>query len=100
MTKFFSTVIAAATLCAAGTAQAQDEAPRATIRTADLNLASPAGLATFQGRVKAAADRACGEAPAAPSATRSAVAACRDSMVRSAAARIGKAGPVEVLGTR
>lgn len=78
------------------------ERPSTTVRYADLDLASPFGVATFHGRVKAAADRACGRAPLRPFSEASAVAACRDELFRSAAAQLNatRTGSAEVLGTR
>jgi UrcA family protein len=63
--KLFTSVALAATF-AAGAAQAQAPAESGetysiAVRSADLNLSSADGLATFRGRVRAAASHACGE---------------------------------------
>lgn len=73
------------------------------IRYADLNLGNEHGLATLRGRIKAAADRVCGSAPALPAGRAHSVEACRDEVFRSAEAQVSAArssGIVEVLGTR
>ena len=103
MTKLVSTAIAAALLCSAGAGHAQPADGRsAAIQTADLNLATPSGLATFHGRVKAAANRICGHVPVAPLEEALAVEQCRDQMFRSAADQLASArsGRSDALGTR
>lgn len=103
MTKLVSAAIAAALLCTAGAAPAQPvEGRTAAIRTSDLNLASPSGLATFKGRVKAAANRICGHVPVAPFNEARAIEQCRDQMFRSAADQLASArsGHSDALGTR
>ncbi len=60
----------------------------ASIQQDDLNLASAAGIATFRGRVKALANRVCGEVPVAPIREAAPVAACRGQLFRSAQAQI------------
>ncbi|MFN3388939.1 MAG: UrcA family protein [Allosphingosinicella sp.] len=102
MTKLITAAIAGALLVPAA-AQAADPsaAPTASIRYDDLNLASPSGLATFNGRVKAAANRVCGVVPVSPFNEARAIEACRAQMFRSAAIQIALAtGAGEVLGTR
>jgi UrcA family protein len=64
----------------------------ASVRQDDLNLAGAAGIATFRGRVKALADRACGAVPVAPIREAGPVAACRARVFRSAEAGLGS-GP-------
>ena len=89
-----------ASLATAAPAVAQDrsETFTASVQQDDLNLASPAGLATFRGRVKALANRVCGEVPVAPLREAEAVAACRAQLFRSADSQLdlalapGKAG--------
>ena len=84
MTKFSSVLLAAAAL--AGTAPALAEVvplAQASVHHADLNLASAEGVATFRGRVQAAADRACGDRPGLPLVEARAVGACRTAMIRS-----------------
>jgi UrcA family protein len=65
-------------------AQAPADTFTASVRQDDLNLASPAGIATFKGRVKALADRVCGAVPVAPIREAGPVAACRSQVFRSA----------------
>jgi UrcA family protein len=72
---------------AASPAAAQDETFTASVRHNDLNLASPAGLETFRGRVKALANRVCGDVPVAPIREAASVAACRAQLFRSADAQ-------------
>ena len=102
MTKLISAIAAAALLVpAAAQAAGSDAAPSASIRYDDLNLASPSGVATFNGRVKAAANRTCGVVPVAPFEEARAIEACREQMFRSAAMQIAAAtASNEVLGTR
>ena len=100
MTRNFSSALIAAALCTAGAAQAKEPNPSATIRYGDLNLASPSGVATFRGRVKAAANRLCGTAPAQVIHQARAAADCRAELMRSAEAQIAAAGATaEVTGT-
>jgi UrcA family protein len=100
-------LIALAALLAAGAAQARPaadfDAPSASIRSGDLNLASPGGLATLRGRVKVAANQLCGIAPALPFGEARAVGACRAQIFRSAErqAMLAMARPDSVVaGTR
>jgi UrcA family protein len=60
----------------------------ASVQQDDLNLASPAGLATFRGRVKALANRVCGAVPVAPLREAEAVAACRAQLFSSAESQL------------
>lgn len=54
-------ILAAAALLAAGTAPAHaSDAPSAQIEIGDLNLASSAGIARFEGRVRGAMRQLCG----------------------------------------
>jgi UrcA family protein len=80
--------IALAVLFAAPAARAQPageaDTHSASIRSGDLNLASPGGLATLHGRVKVAANQLCGIAPALPFGEARAVGACRAQVFRSA----------------
>lgn len=110
MLKLISTVALAATL-AAGAAQAQPPAT-ATDRTdtyslsvhvADLNLATPSGLATFRGRVRAAAAQACGDPTAVPLFEAMDIVQCRAGFIRSAEGRLAMAlnrQDTVVAGTR
>lgn len=103
MNKLFCSAVAAASL-AGGTVQAQPAAKTytASVPHADLNLASAAGLATFRGRVEAAAERSCGTVSLPSVSDAQAVKACRAAMSRSAAAQIRpflRTGTAEVLGT-
>jgi UrcA family protein len=105
MNKLFCSVAAAAAL-AAGSVQAQPAgaggAYTASVRYADLNLASAEGLATFRGRVEAAAERTCGHASPSDVDEAQSVKACRAALAQSAAAQIRpflRTGTAEVLGT-
>lgn len=69
-------------------AQESAETFTASVQQDDLNLASAAGIATFRGRVKALANRVCGEVPVAPVREAAPVAACRAQLFRSAQAQI------------
>jgi UrcA family protein len=107
MLKLFPAAALAATLCA-GTAAAQAPADGAdtytvAVRSVDLNLASASGLATFQGRVRAAATHACGDAKVSPLIEATQIAECRAGFERSAQTRIALARAPQdtaVAGTR
>jgi len=100
--------VAALAAAFAGTAsEAQGPATAGTysvaIRSADLNLASPGGLATFRGRVHAAAAQACGDEKVAPLAEATQIAQCRAGFARAADYRVGVAltrQDTVVAGTR
>ncbi|HEY0413680.1 MAG TPA: UrcA family protein [Allosphingosinicella sp.] len=106
MTRIFAS-IALATLFAASAAQARpaeaDGTYTASIRSGDLNLATPGGLATFHGRVKAAANQVCGAVPVLPFYEADAVSACRSQLFRSADRQVslamGRSDDI-VVGTR
>ncbi|MBV8687996.1 MAG: UrcA family protein [Alphaproteobacteria bacterium] len=88
-TLFASIALATVLAASAGSAaRAQpaggEETYTASIRSGDLNLATPGGLATFHGRVKAAANQVCGTAPVLPFNEASAIAACRAQLFRAA----------------
>jgi len=76
-----------ASLLAAGAAQArpaESAAYSASIRSGDLNLATPGGVETFHGRVKAAANRLCGQATGLPFYEARSIGDCRAEIFRSA----------------
>ncbi|MBV9931997.1 MAG: UrcA family protein [Alphaproteobacteria bacterium] len=87
-------LIAAAALAAtAATAAAQTPGETAdtysvAVRSADLNLASASGLATFRGRVRAAAAHACGDTKVAPLIEATQIAQCRAGFERTADGRV------------
>ena len=107
MLKLFTAAALGAAL-AAGAAQAQ--APTAgadtysvAVRSGDLNLASPNGVATFRGRVRAAATHACGDLKTAPLIEATQIAQCRAGFERSAEGRVSLAAmrqDTAVAGTR
>jgi UrcA family protein len=109
MLKLISIAALAATL-STGAAQAQSPAAaegadtyRVSVRQADLNLASASGLATFRGRVRAAASQACGDGKVAPLIEATQIAQCRAGFVRNAEARVSVAlarQDTVVAGTR
>lgn len=106
MLKLFTSVAIAATLCA-GAARAQAPSDGAdtykvAVRSADLNLASAGGVATFQGRVRAAATHVCGDAKVSPLLDATQIAECRAGFERSAQIRVARATPQDtaVAGTR
>jgi UrcA family protein len=91
----------------AGAANAQpaygDDQFSTAIRAGDLNLATPGGLATLRGRVRAAADRLCGIAPTLPLDQASAIGRCHAQLARSAEAQVAVAMleiDTAVVGTR
>jgi UrcA family protein len=90
MIRYLAPLVLAAAL--AGAAQAQpasgDDTFTATVRAGDLNLATAEGLATLQGRVRAAANRLCGVAPTLPLDEASAIGRCRAQLARSAQGQI------------
>jgi len=105
MTKFLAVLALSAGLASAAQAQPASGADTfsAAVRAGDLNLASPGGLATFRGRVRAAADRYCGVAPTLPLAENSAIGRCHAELARSAEAQVSLAmnrTDNAVVGTR
>ncbi|HEY0311662.1 MAG TPA: UrcA family protein [Allosphingosinicella sp.] len=100
--------VAALAAAFAGTAsEAQGQAAAGTysvaIRSGDLNLASPGGLATFRGRVHAGAAQACGDEKVAPLAEATQIAQCRAGFARAAEGRVSLAlarQDTAVAGTR
>jgi UrcA family protein len=91
MIRFFATAaIAAMMVTGAAPAAPTDgeDTYRVTIQTGDLDLSSPAGQATFRGRVSRAADSACGVIPVAPLSQVDIVEGCRLSLTRSARAQM------------
>jgi len=108
MLKLFTAAALAASLTA-GAAQAQapaaaaDDTYSVAVRSADLNLASASGLATFRGRVRAAAAHACGDAKVSPLVEATQIAQCRAGFERSAEGRVSLASirqDTAVAGTR
>ena len=105
MIRYLAPIAIAASL--AGAAQAQpaygDDNFTTIVRAGDLNLATPDGLATLRGRVKAAADRLCGVAPILPLNEASAIDRCHAQLIRSAEAQVSVAmvkTDTAVAGTR
>jgi len=84
-------MLALVTAAVPAAAQDRSDTFTASVQQDDLNLASPAGLATFRGRVKALANRVCGEVPVAPLREAEAVAACRAQLFRSADSQVNLA---------
>lgn len=80
--------LAATSFAVPAVAQERADTFTASVQQDDLNLASPAGLATFRGRVKALANRVCGAVPVAPLREADAVAACRAQLFRSAESQV------------
>lgn len=96
-----------ASLLATGAAQAQpaegSQSYTASVRSGDLNLATPGGLATFHGRVKVAANQICGLAPSLPFYEARSVGECRAQIFRSAERQVTLAmakSDTTVAGTR
>jgi UrcA family protein len=82
-------------------AQEHSEMFTASVQQDDLNLASPAGVATFRGRVKALADRTCGAVPVASIREAGPVAACRAQLSRSAELHLAlAAAPAQLASAR
>jgi UrcA family protein len=107
MTKIASSALiaAAAMLSTAAPAQPASNAAAqsASIRHSDLDISTPAGLATFRGRAKAAANRLCGTVEARLFEEAQASANCRAQLMRSAEQQLAssQAAPAgEVAGTR
>jgi UrcA family protein len=105
MTKFLASIALGAGLASAAQAQPASgpDTFTATVRAGDLNFAAPDGLARFRGRVRAAADRYCGVAPAVPLSENSAIGRCRAELARSAEAQVSLAmsrTDSAVVGTR
>ncbi len=102
-----SALIAAAFLATAGAAHAQPasigEGYSASIRHNDLDVSTAAGLATFRGRVKAAANRLCGTVESRLFEEAQASAQCRAQLMRSAEQQLAAttaAASAEIVGTR
>jgi UrcA family protein len=92
MIKLMTSLALAASLAAAA-AQAQaranaDDSYVASIPYGDLNLASPAGLATLRGRIRGAAFDVCGRSMVVPLAEAERTARCRAEFIRSAESRV------------
>jgi UrcA family protein len=83
--------LAAALAPVPAAAQERADTFSASVQQDDLDLASPAGIATFRGRVKALANRVCGAVPVAPLREAEAVAACRAQLFRSADSQVSLA---------
>ena len=81
MRKSLHAALVAASLTAGGAAAADPATVR--IRHGDLDLASPAGRAVFDRRVRAAATRICGTPPVMDDPTFWAVSDCRAQVIRS-----------------
>jgi UrcA family protein len=85
-------IATAAAMLAAGATHAAPAGSSDTyavrIATGDLDLASPAGQATLQGRIGRAANLVCGPSPVVPLAQAIAVESCRVSLARSVASRL------------
>ncbi len=106
MAKTISSLIVAASLCVAGAPAfaAGAEHATATIRHADLNLASDAGVQTFRSRAEAAAGRACGTPDGRIFREVAATEGCRTSLLRHAEAKLAalapQVAPQDIVGTR
>src|SRR4051812_49031752 len=100
----FLAIALAASLATAAYAQPApaDDVFTASVRAGDLNLASPGGLATLRGRVKAVADRYCGVGPSKPLLENAAISRCHAELQRSAASQVALAlgRDTAVAGTR
>jgi len=76
-------------LCLAATpAMAGQEAPRATVRVADLDLATIAGERTLHRRVEQAATLVCGDPDREDLARAAPIRACRNRAIKGAAPQI------------
>jgi UrcA family protein len=103
MFRYLASIALAAALVGAVQVQPAyaDDTFSSTVRAGDLNLATPDGLATLRGRVRAAANRLCGVAPSLPLDEASAIGRCRAQLARSAEGQIAFAQrDSAVVGTR
>jgi UrcA family protein len=91
MMKTFCPLALVAALAAVPATAQPAETFTAAVQQDDLNLTSPAGRATLNGRVKALANRMCGAVPVAPLREAAPVAACRAALFRSAVASLAGA---------
>lgn len=86
MSRTISLIIAAALLVPTGVA-AQSEQPTARVSFADLNLATPAGLATLDRRIEHAINGLCGQAPSGNLDAAAPIWKCRTAAEASAASQ-------------
>ena len=97
MKKLFASAALAVSLLAIAPAQAQsaDTAARsANVAYGDLNLQTESGLATFRGRVKAAANRLCGRTAVVPLAEALEAAKCHTQLISDAEQQVKLADAV------
>jgi UrcA family protein len=96
MKKLFTSAALVAALLAAGSAPAQaftGEFRTGSIHYGDLNLESAEGLATFKGRVRAAANALCADhVYVSPIQQAMADRSCRANVLRNAEAQVNLAG--------
>src|SRR4051812_17892958 len=105
MIKCLSTLAAAAMLATGVQAAPADTGDTYAVRiaTGDLDLASPPGQATLDGRISRAADLACGRSPVVPLSQAFGIESCRATLVRAARARVEivlRSGDTRFAGTR
>lgn len=110
MKTFLSLTIAAAALSASPAGAhsirvSDDGSYRIAIPYGDLNLASPAGVQTLKGRIKAAAKAVCGTARARSVGEARAVEACRQDVLAAARPKMmlalkGDKGSIALAGSR
>lgn len=93
-----TTAVLIACTAAMATPALAASADSATIVYGDLDLDSPRGVATFQGRLRAAADRLCGRIVTEPLQQTAAVRECRASVAQEASEKVfGRKGSVTVV---
>ena len=98
MRNFSTAILVACTVAVTTPAIAASSSETATIAYGDLNLESPRGVATFQGRLRAAADRLCGRVVTEPLQQTAAVRECRASVAQEASEKVfGRKGTVTVI---
>jgi UrcA family protein len=90
----FTTLAAAAALCAVALATARPalaaDVPRVTVQYGDLNLASTPGVTQLYGRIRSAAATVCGTPPDIRDLNRGALwVSCRDQAIANAVLAVG-----------
>lgn len=98
---FLALASSAATLTASTVPALAEESRQIIVQYSDLNLAAPAGRATLEGRIRAAARRVCGPIPVVDVREAQQVRGCHSTAVSTAWDQVSAtAGSSQVLRTR
>lgn len=100
MRRFSTAILIACTTATATPGLAASNPNTARIVYGDLNLDSPRGVATFEGRLRVAADRLCGRMVDERLQQTAAVRKCRASVAQEASEKVfGRKGTVTVISS-